>query len=143
MPVRYLMLLRNVINSFRLGGLHNGLPQNFGKRPLSRRCLYERYYQKQNLSEGERATTINRKKAVLSRVYKFALSRGYVDVNIVRNVVIDDDTKRRDRVLNDDERQRLINACQESHWDKIYLLVLIAMTTGARKGELITDAVNK
>jgi len=88
--------------------------------------------------EGQRATTINRKKAVLSSVYKFALSRGYVDANIVRNVVIDDDTKRRDRVLSDDERQRLIKACQESHWNKLYLLVLIAMTTGARKGELMS-----
>lgn len=86
---------------------------------------------------GQRATTINRTKAVLSSVYKFALSRGYVDVNIVRNVVIDDDTKRRDRVLSDEERQRLIKACQESHWNKLYLLVLMAMTTGARKGELM------
>lgn len=59
------------------------------------------------VDDGQRATTINRKKAVLSSVYKFALSRGYVDANIVRNVVIDDDTKRRDRVLSDDERQRL------------------------------------
>ena len=40
--------------------------------------------------EGHRPTTINRKKAVLSSVYKFALNRGYVDTNIVRNVVIDD-----------------------------------------------------
>jgi intergrase/recombinase len=90
------------------------------------------------VDEGHRATTINRKKAVLSSVYKFALSRGYVDANIVRNVVIDDDTKRRDRMLSDDERQRLIKACKESHWDKLYLLVLIAMTTGARKGELMS-----
>jgi len=87
---------------------------------------------------GQRATTINRTKAVLSSVYKFALSRGYVDVNIVRNVVIDDDTKRRDRVLSDGERQILIKACQESHWNKLYLLVLMAMTTGARKGELMS-----
>lgn len=87
--------------------------------------------------EGQRATTINRKKAVLSSVYKFALSRGYVDTNIVRNVIIDDDSKCRDRVLSDDERQRLIKACQESHWKKLYLIVLMAMTTGARKGELM------
>ena len=89
------------------------------------------------VDKGERATTINRKKAVLSSVYKFALSRGYVDANIVRNIVVDDDTKRRDRVLSDDERQRLLKACKESHWDKLYLLVLMAMTTGARKGELM------
>jgi len=89
------------------------------------------------VDEGQRATTINRKKAVLSSVYKFALSRGYVDTNIVRNVVIDDDTKRRNRVLSDEERPRLLKACQESHWDKLYLLVLMAMTTGARRGELL------
>ena len=88
------------------------------------------------VDEGQRTTTINRKKAVLSSVYKFALSRGYVDANIVRNVIIDDDTKRRERVLSDDERQRLIKACQKSHWNKLYLIVLMAMTTGARKGEL-------
>jgi integrase len=89
------------------------------------------------VDEGQRAATINRKKAVLSSVYKFALSRGYVDTNIVRNVVIDDDTKRRNRVLSDAERPRLLKACQESHWDKLYLLVLMAMTTGARRGELL------
>lgn len=89
------------------------------------------------MDAGERATTINRKKAVLSSIYKFALSRGYVDENIVRNVVVDDDTQRRDRVLSDDERARLLKACQESHWNKLYMLVLMAMVTGARKGELM------
>lgn len=90
------------------------------------------------MDEGQRATTINRTKVVLSSVYKFALSRGYVDENIVRNVVIDDDTRLRDRVLTDEERKRLIKSCQESHWDKLYLVVLMAMTTGARKGELLS-----
>jgi len=89
------------------------------------------------IDEGQRTSTINRKKAVLSSIFKFALSRGYVDTNIVRSVVVDDDTRRRDRVLNDDERQRLLKACQVSQWKKLYLLVLMAMTTGARKGELL------
>jgi hypothetical protein len=87
--------------------------------------------------EGQRPTTINRKKAVLSSAYEFALSRGYVDTNIVRNVVIDDDTKRRNRVLSDAERPLLLKACQESHWEKLYLLALTAMTTGVRRGELL------
>jgi integrase len=89
------------------------------------------------IDAGQRTSTINRKKAVLSSIFKFALSRGFIDMNIVRNVLIDDDTKRRDRVLSDDERKRLIQACQASHWDKLYLLVLMAMTTGARKSELM------
>jgi len=111
----------------------------FGDKIMTDIDIFDlREYIDNMLDEGQRPTTINRKKAVLSSVYKFALSRGYVDANIVRNVVIDDDTKRRDRVLNDDERKKLIKACQESHWDKLYLLVLTAMTTGARKGELMS-----
>ena len=27
-------------------------------------------------------------------------------------------------------------SCRASHWDKLYLIVLLAITTGARKGEL-------
>ena len=88
------------------------------------------------IDKGQRLATINRKKAVLSSLFKFALSRGYVDENIVRNIVIDD-TKQRDRVLSDDERQRFVKSCQESKWDRLYLLVVMAMTTGARKGELM------
>jgi len=89
------------------------------------------------IDEGIRGTTINRKKAVLSSVFKFALSRGYIDANIVRDVIVENDTKQRDRVLSADERPKLLKACQESHWDRLYLLVLMAMTTGARKGELL------
>jgi site-specific recombinase XerD len=100
----------------------------FGERIITDIDIFDlREHVDDMIDAGERASTINRKKAVLSSVYKFALSRGYVDENIVRNVVVDDDTKRRDRVLSDAERQQLIKACKESHWDKLYLLVLMAM----------------
>jgi integrase len=89
------------------------------------------------VDDNQRTSTINRKKAVLSGIFNFALSRGYIDANIVRNVPVDDDTKCRDRVLTEKERQDLISACKESRWDKLYLLLLMAMTTGARKGELM------
>ncbi|MCQ8119835.1 tyrosine-type recombinase/integrase [Methylomonas rosea] len=113
--------------------------QFFGDRIMTDIDIFDlREHVDDMIDAGDRATTINRKKAVLSSVYKFALSRGYVDENLVRSVVVDDDTKRRDRVLSDQERQRLIKACQVSHWDKLYLLVLMAMTTGARKGELMS-----
>jgi integrase len=89
------------------------------------------------LDEGQRPTTIKRKKTVLSSVFKYALSRGYIDENVVKNVTLEDDSKQRDRVLSDDERVRLLKACRESYWDKLYLLVLCALTTGARKSELL------
>jgi integrase len=88
-------------------------------------------------ADGQRATTINRKKAVLSSIFKYALSQGHIDENVIRNIVIDNDSKQRDRVLSNDERGALLAACKQSQWDKLHLLVLMAMTTGARKGELL------
>ncbi len=41
------------------------------------------------------------------------------------------------RFLSDAERKRLLAVCRASTWPKLYLLVLVALTTGARKGELL------
>lgn len=111
----------------------------FGERIITDIDIFDlREHIDRMIDEGQRGTTINRKKAVLSSIFKFALSRGDVDENIVRNIVVDDDTKQRDRVLNESERNRLIEACKKSHWNKLYLLVLMAMISGARKGELLS-----
>lgn len=41
------------------------------------------------------------------------------------------------RFLSDDERERLLMACRASKWPLLYVLVLLAITTGARRGELM------
>ena len=43
----------------------------------------------------------------------------------------------RTRFLSDNGRARLLKACGESAWPALQALVLLAITTGARKGELI------
>ena len=43
----------------------------------------------------------------------------------------------KDRFLSQEEQAALLAACRASHWDKCHLLVLMALTTGARKGELL------
>lgn len=40
------------------------------------------------------------------------------------------------RFLSDDERTKLLSECRKSQWGRLYLLVLMAITTGARRGEL-------
>ena len=41
------------------------------------------------------------------------------------------------RFLSESERTTLLNACRASTWEKLYLLVMVALTTGARRGELL------
>lgn len=41
------------------------------------------------------------------------------------------------RFLSECERTALLNACRASTWDKLYLLVMATLTTGARRGELL------
>lgn len=41
------------------------------------------------------------------------------------------------RFLTAEERERLLAAARRSRWPRLYLLVLMALTTGARKGELM------
>jgi integrase len=89
------------------------------------------------IKEKVRASTIIRKKAVLSGIFNFAVSKSYVDNNFIPSIIIDNDTINRERVLSAEERNKLIDACKISSWNRLYLLVLMAMTTGARRGELL------
>src|SRR5262249_7524331 len=61
--------------------------------------------------------------------------KGYV--HPCRSVERRTEHNERTRFLSDEERSRLLEACRASAWPKLYLLVLAALTTGARKGELV------
>lgn len=41
------------------------------------------------------------------------------------------------RFLDDEERARLLTACKASRWEDLYCLVILALSTGARKSELL------
>lgn len=84
--------------------------------------------------------TINRYAASLAAVVTWTIKRriapkGYV--HPCRSVERRPEHNEKTRYLSDDERQRLLQACQASSWPRLYLLVLMALTTGARKGELL------
>ena len=80
--------------------------------------------------------SINRHKAAISGVLTYALNRGYIKVNPAKLISSLPENNERTRFLSEAERTRLFKACRASSWDKLYLIVLLAITTGARKGEL-------
>lgn len=84
--------------------------------------------------------TVNRYTAALGAAISWAIKRRIAPRGFVhpcRTVERRRENNEKTRFLSDDERRRLLEACQASTWPRLYLLVLMALTTGARKGELI------
>lgn len=84
--------------------------------------------------------TINRYHVALSAVFTWAQRRRRVPKdfeNPCRKVPRQKESAGVVRFLSQDERERLLVACQASRWPRLYALVLMAMTTGARRGELL------
>lgn len=84
--------------------------------------------------------TINRYAAGLAAVITWAIKRriapkGYV--HPCRSVERRAERNEKTRFLSDPERERLLAACRSSKWPRLYALVLLALTCGARKSELL------
>jgi len=82
-------------------------------------------------------STVNRFKAAVSAVFTFACKQFELPDNPVRYVSSKPENNERTRYLTKDERKYLFEACRVSSWDRLYLLVLLALTTGARRSELL------
>lgn len=82
--------------------------------------------------------SVNRMRACLSSVFKYAVKeRDYLDNNPVKRVSSLTEDNKIVRYLSDKDRTALVDACKASDWDKLYLLVLLALTTGARLSEMM------
>jgi integrase len=84
--------------------------------------------------------TVNRYHAALSAVFTWAAKkriapRGFE--NPCRKVERGPEDPGVLRFLSSEECDRLLEACRESSWSRLYVLVLMALTTGARRGELL------
>jgi len=80
--------------------------------------------------------TKNRYKSAISSVFSYAVRTYNLSVNPVSFIQSLRENNERVRYLSNSEKDRLLNECQNSSWNKLYLIVLMAITTGARKGEL-------
>jgi integrase len=82
--------------------------------------------------------TANRYLAALSHVFSKASKEwGWLEVNPLSKVSREKEAKGRVRFLSDDERARLLDACKNSRNKQLYLIVMMALSTGARQGEIM------
>ena len=95
-----------------------------------------------DLSNHLSNATVNRYKAAISVVFSYACREYGLLNNPVKNIRSKPENNERIRFLSDDERTRLFKACRASQWSKLHLLVLMAITTGARKSELLNLTFN-
>lgn len=84
--------------------------------------------------------TINRYSASIAAVFTWSIKRRIAPKgwdHPCRRVERRTEKNEQTRFLSDDERTRLLEACKASAWPRLYVLVLLGLTTGARKGELL------
>jgi excisionase family DNA binding protein len=91
-------------------------------------------YKSKRLNEGIKPATVNRELSVLKRAFNLAISWDIADENPVEKVRFLRQPEPRERILTEDEEERLLEACT-GHLKPI---VLTALKTGMRKAE-ITD----
>jgi integrase len=91
-------------------------------------------------SKGKKRTssTINRYMASLSAILSYALQNlVWISENPALRLKKLKENPGRDRVLSEEEITRLLKAARESKSPYLYCFILIALTTGARQGEIL------
>jgi integrase len=117
------------------------LVEHFGKRRIHSITHSEvEGYKLKMLREGKAISTANRELEVLRAVFNFAKRESWLDKSPFERgtpLISKADETKRDRVLSRDEESRLLATCigRRAH---LYPLIIAAIDTGMRKGELLT-----
>lgn len=111
--------------------------ETFGDRPVGKITRLQIKTVLSHLSNKLKPATINRYKACLSAVYSFLLQEYDIEHNPVKGISNLPENNARTRFLSQTEISRLLSACAVSPWERLHLLVLMAITTGARRSELL------
>ncbi len=112
---------------------------------MDRDLIYDAIRQlktEESLSPGQRRgpATVKRYIAALSKLFSSAVNWGWIDTNPVRHIQKPTEPAGRTRFLSDTERQKLLTALAASRDPYLHTVVLMALCTGARYGELMNLA---
>lgn len=92
-----------------------------------------------SLSEGRKPAGVNRMLAALAAVLARAVKHWHwLETNPVHRVAKLTENNARTRFLTETELARLLAVCRESNSPDLHLAVVLAVTTGCRKSELMT-----
>lgn len=100
--------------------------------------LLGRHRDQLQTKEGFAPGTVNRYLSALSKAFSNAVREWHwMQDNPLARVSKKPEPRGRVRYLSDEERGRLLDACRKSARPELYLIVLFALTTGMRRGELL------
>lgn len=118
---------------FALESLSTGHGRYWSGLDADRKAIYKAK------SKPYAPATINRFAAALAAVLTWAIKKRHAPKgwdNPCKRVERRPENNAVVRYLSDGERVALLAECKKSTWPKLYLLVLLGLTTGARRGEL-------
>jgi len=97
---------------------------------------------KRTLKDGKEkrisAARVNRHIAALSHACTIAVNEWeWLEHHPLHKVTKMKEPRGRVRFLDDDERKKLLNVCKDSRSSKLYLVVILALSTGARFNEIM------
>ena len=122
-----LLWWKKELGSKRLSELGRGDFKNARKKLL-----------KENNKYGEplKPATVNRRVAAISAVLTECMEDELIDTNPARIKILPEKNKR-DRMLTDGEREAILRVCAAHDQPALLPMVMVAMVSGARAGELI------
>lgn len=91
------------------------------------------------LQQGRQPATVVRYMAALSHAFTIASNEwGWLEDNPLRKVRKPTEPRGRVRFLDEEERTRLLDACKDSECEALYPIVILALSTGMRQGEILS-----
>lgn len=81
--------------------------------------------------------SVNRLRGALDAILKYGRQEYDYTRNPTKDIPKEREDNLRKRYLSETECAALLQACRESSWNKLWLLVAMALTSGARQGELL------
>lgn len=127
--LRHLEYFRGRLGAYALAYLTPELLLNERKRLLETPT---------NRDTKRTAATTNRYMASLSGLLSYGYKNlGWMTANPAGNLLKLKENPKQRRILTPDEELRLLEVCRQSRSTYLYCITLIALTTGARKGEIL------